>query len=200
MVTKKLTTALELKVKKQFNHLCAICGKANPHIHHIDGDHYNNDEKNLLPLCPNHHLLDAHSPTDPINPQKLVLFRTYRDPTILLPQFHPVFARMRFVLVFSATDFDAKSFAAKAEELAHFVGHLEMGGFYGEQLKKLLCLRAPLPMPVINPSIEYYEAREKEILKLYLSQVESNIAEAVQLIIEQLRFQTWRQISRYIHA
>lgn len=24
-------------------------------VHHLDGNHFNNDQKNLIPLCPNHH-------------------------------------------------------------------------------------------------------------------------------------------------
>lgn len=35
---------------------CAICGFDKVvAVHHIDENHYNNDPKNLIPLCPNHH-------------------------------------------------------------------------------------------------------------------------------------------------
>ena len=35
---------------------CAICGFDKiVAIHHIDEDHFNNNPKNLIPLCPNHH-------------------------------------------------------------------------------------------------------------------------------------------------
>lgn len=25
-------------------------------VHHLDGNHHNNDVNNLVPLCPNHHM------------------------------------------------------------------------------------------------------------------------------------------------
>lgn len=35
---------------------CAICGFDKIiSVHHLDEDHNNNDVKNLIPLCPNHH-------------------------------------------------------------------------------------------------------------------------------------------------
>jgi hypothetical protein len=30
-------------------------------VHHIDGDHGNNDPRNLVPLCHEHHVLFAHA-------------------------------------------------------------------------------------------------------------------------------------------
>lgn len=40
---------------------CAICGFDKVvSVHHIDENHNNNDIKNLIPLCPNHHHM-AHS-------------------------------------------------------------------------------------------------------------------------------------------
>ena len=41
---------------QNWKHECAICGFDRiVAIHHIDEDHHNNDPKNLIPLCPNHH-------------------------------------------------------------------------------------------------------------------------------------------------
>jgi len=35
---------------------CIICGwDASIDVHHVDGDHDNNDKFNLAPVCPNHH-------------------------------------------------------------------------------------------------------------------------------------------------
>lgn len=35
---------------------CVVCGENKiVAVHHMDGDHYNNDIKNLVPLCPTHH-------------------------------------------------------------------------------------------------------------------------------------------------
>lgn len=37
---------------------CAICDFDKVvDVHHIDGDHDNNDISNLIPLCPNHHMM-----------------------------------------------------------------------------------------------------------------------------------------------
>jgi hypothetical protein len=40
---------------------CIICGEKNiVEVHHFDGDHKNNDPKNLVPLCANHHKYMHH--------------------------------------------------------------------------------------------------------------------------------------------
>ena len=40
-----------------FLHKCAFCGREKPQLHHIDENPSNNEETNLLPLCPNCHWL-----------------------------------------------------------------------------------------------------------------------------------------------
>jgi hypothetical protein len=79
----------------EFNYLCAACGGHGPQIHHIDGNNTNPDPENLIPLCPNHHLRDAHNPTCPIEPGIVKLLRMYRDPAVLSPKFQPLFARLK---------------------------------------------------------------------------------------------------------
>lgn len=38
-------------------HKCCICGEENiVAVHHLDGNHNNNDPSNLIPLCPTHHV------------------------------------------------------------------------------------------------------------------------------------------------
>jgi 5-methylcytosine-specific restriction endonuclease McrA len=76
------------QVMGEFNHRCAKCGADHPHLHHIDEDPSNNDPMNLIPLRPNCHLIDQHNPTQRIEPERLMLFRKYKDPAILTPQFH----------------------------------------------------------------------------------------------------------------
>lgn len=35
---------------------CVVCGEENiVEVHHLDGDHQNNSQENLVPLCPTHH-------------------------------------------------------------------------------------------------------------------------------------------------
>lgn len=37
-------------------HRCCICGEEKiVSVHHLDGNHYNNEVSNLIPLCPTHH-------------------------------------------------------------------------------------------------------------------------------------------------
>lgn len=38
--------------------ICALCNwSISVDVHHIDSNHHNNDKKNLIPLCQNHHLM-----------------------------------------------------------------------------------------------------------------------------------------------
>jgi rubredoxin len=44
--------------KHNHNMTCIVCGFDKViDVHHVDGNHDNNDYKNLVPLCPNHHQL-----------------------------------------------------------------------------------------------------------------------------------------------
>src|SRR5256885_12038233 len=95
------------KVLKEFHHKCAICGEADPQLHHIDENPSNNDQMNLIPLCPKCHLSDQHNPTKSIETDKLRLFRQFKDLAILKPQFHPLFIRLRFL---NAIDYVANPF------------------------------------------------------------------------------------------
>ena len=54
------------EVLKEYRHKCAMCGRHEPQLHHIDEDPGNNDPVNLIPLCPNCHLQDIHAPTAPL--------------------------------------------------------------------------------------------------------------------------------------
>ena len=92
-ILKKTSEALH----DEYNHRCAICGSDRPQLHHIDENHANNDLLNLLPLCPNCHLRDQHNPTRKVEVPKLQLFRKYKDPAVLKPQFHPMFIRQQFL-------------------------------------------------------------------------------------------------------
>jgi integrase len=124
------------QVLSEFRHRCAICGADRPHLHHIDENPDNNDLLNIIPLCPNCHLTDQHNPTAPIHPGRLTLFRRYKDPVILSPQFEPLFQRLLFLDAIS--DQQTKELKQAAQELVDFVSSLEMGTFYGKRLDELL--------------------------------------------------------------
>lgn len=138
MPRKTISRAVCDEVLREFNHLCALCAKPNPQIHHIDGNPANNEPLNLIPLCPNHHLLDQHDPTADVHPLKLALFRFHKDPTVLADEFEPLFKRCRFLIEFDEETFSLSTCAAAVEQLVAFVRVLKMGDFYANRLSDLL--------------------------------------------------------------
>ena len=184
-IRKAIPKPVKEKVLSEYNHRCAICGADKPQVHHIDENPENNELLNLLPLCPNHHLNDQHNPTTKIEPLRLRLFRTYRDPQILSPQFEPIFNRMNFLLI----EINAKSFeaiASQAADLTKFVSHLNLGEYYQARLRDLLDWSAPAGFTMGNRADVYAQHLEK-----YLERVSQNKAQVIELIVEQLRFQFW---------
>lgn len=74
MTRKAIPQKLKNKLMYDCAYTCCICQQRGGHIHHIDEDHSNSTEDNLIVVCPNHHD-DAHSKHD--NSQNL-------SPTALL--------------------------------------------------------------------------------------------------------------------
>jgi hypothetical protein len=120
------------RVLNEYRHKCAICGRERPHLHHLDEDSTNNDPLNLLPLCPNCHLQDVHDPTQRPDPEKLQLFRRYKDPLILDPRFHPIFRRL--VLLQHAIR-SGIEIQYHAQDLLDFISEFEMGRFYKQKIR-----------------------------------------------------------------
>jgi hypothetical protein len=178
-------------VLDEFGHKCAICGNERPQIHHIDTDPANNVLTNLIPLCPNHHLIDQHQPTRALDPRLLMLFREHKDPTVFKPQFIPLFKRMSFLdsLENYATTNDIY---AEVEELIAFVSVLEMGSYYGTTIKVILS--EPQHDAI---SFGGYEdpretaQRERQYLETYRAHLGQVRSKVVGLCIELLRFQRW---------
>jgi hypothetical protein len=187
---KKLSDAVRTAVLKEFNHRCAICGTAVPQIHHIDEDHDNNDPENLLPLCPNCHLLDQHNPTAKTDPQKLSLFRNHKDPFILVAQFEPLFQRMKFLLSWPKADFDSQGTRKQAAELVAFVSHLQMGVFYSGELLKLLEFDNSGAPIILGDTFGYSRWYEGAVAR-YAHDLQTRSPRAVHLIMEVIRFQNW---------
>ena len=180
------------RVLNEFNHRCAMCGTERPQIHHIDEDPSNNEPINLIPLCPNCHLTDQHNPTREIEPAKLKLFREYKDPTILKPQFHPLFIRLKFVDIIK-DDFDAEELDLQAKELIEFVEELEMGSFYAKRLSELI--RKPRYAGVWSsgdPSAEHRRRQaQQKYAQEYRLQLRNGRDKVYALTVELLRFQSW---------
>ena len=202
---KILSERQKAKILKEFRYLCAMCGKPEPHIRHIDNINSNNSDENLLPLCPNHHLLDAHSPTKRLPPAKLALFRKHRDPTIFLPQFQALFLRMEFLLTTEALKLEHPQLKSATTDLIEFVSHLGMGQYYSQKLHKLIGWVEPCHS-VYNSPEEHLSHFQRDIQKLettmaaYPKRIEANRLTSIDLLIECLRFQNWTVKSPYTDA
>ncbi len=177
-------------VMSEYSHRCAICGTDNPHLHHIDEDPSNNDQTNLIPLCPNCHLLDQHNPTSAIDKRKLHLFRHYKDPSILSPKFEPVFRRLEFLLALNE-DFDLNEAKKNSNELVEFITELEMGKFYSNKIKDLV--KPPNHGRVISldmPDSTFRKWAEDDRVE-YIDALKSSTDEILSLVVELLRYQDW---------
>lgn len=170
------------EVKKEFNYRCAICGADRPQIHHIDENPSNNDPLNLIPLCPNCHLIDHHNPTTPIEVEKIKLFRKFKDPTILTPQFHPLFKRMQFLGRALNMEFILFDFRKHQGELVSFINVLKMGKFFGPEIKKAID-------QFYKHLIMDFELKKDELD--YQQKLDENLDRIYELVIELLRYQPW---------
>lgn len=183
----QIPKAIRDTVLKEFNHRCAICGTDRPQVHHIDENPSNNDPLNLIPLCPNCHLVDQHNPTIPIDSEKLRLFREFKDPTILKPQFHPLFTRIKF-LNSVKVDSNTQDLYRRSHELVEFIANLEMGSFYSKRIGELV--GKPISIGVFFGG-ETDKVREERIESDYRKQLCSAKDQVYWLVIELLRFQKW---------
>lgn len=176
----------------EYNHRCARCGSDHPHLHHIDEDATNNDPCNLLPLCPNCHLRDQHNPTRKIEIDKLQLFRRFKDPAVLKPQFHPVFVRQAFLASVEVDEMSVDNLERRATELIEIVQALEMGDFYAKRLTELIGpLRKNIFIGGTDGPDREYERLERQRNQDYRANLVANCASVQTLLVEQLRYQRW---------
>ena len=176
----------------EYNHRCAICGGDRPHIHHIDEEPSHNDIQNLLPLCPNCHLRDQHNPTRKIDVPKLHLFRKFKDPAILLPQFHPIYTRQIFLDSIELGDAPVGELERKAEELIEFIKAFEMGVFYATRISEQIApLRRCIQVRLGGGPDPDLERQHRKNSLDYRQKLMDNREAARSLLIEQLRYQSW---------
>ena len=191
----KIPKQVREQVLKEFRHRCAICDGDRPQVHHIDEDASNNDPLNLIPLCPNCHLSDQHDPTVDADPSKLLLFRQYQDPAILKPQFHPLFTRLKFLDQITE-DSDIRDLQKQAKNLIDFLGNLEMGLFYSQQIGELIQKPKYASITILGDPVS--EARRRERLKKeaqeYREILKKNRNAVLSLAVELLRFQSWSNV------
>jgi transcriptional regulator with XRE-family HTH domain len=196
-----IPTAVRNKVLGLFRHRCAICGRDKPQMHHIDENPGNNDELNLLPLCPNHHLVDVHDPTAPLDPLKLRLFREYRDPSILAPEFHPIFRRLRFVLDPSEVE-DVDAVHKRIVDFVGFLNQFDKGPYYHVKVHDLLPIH-PFREIVLDlhepPEHRAGRKRHHDEIELvtFRKTLDENRQQILSLVIEMLRYQPWAE--RIVH-
>ncbi|WP_312835602.1 HNH endonuclease signature motif containing protein [Comamonas sp.] len=187
-IPKKLKDAL----LDEYDHRCAICGGDRPHVHHIDEDASHNTLENLLPLCPNCHLRDQHNPTRKVDIPKLQLFRKYKDPAILKPQFHPIYLRQCFLNSITQGEELVTELENSAKELIEFIEALEMGEFYGKRLTELIGpLRRAFVMSLGPGPDHHYERQRRSAHSDYREKLLENRAHVQSLLVELLRYQNW---------
>ena len=178
-------------VLAEFNHRCAMCGSERPQLHHLDQNPANNDPANLLPLCPNHHLTDQHDASNQMPHGKLRFFRAYKHRLILKPQFNALFRRMQFLDAISDNQ-SVASLHRCGQELAEFIGALELGGFYSAAIRKLLELppgRGPAVIPGDPESEEANRAARRKYDERYRMQLRTAAVAVQRLVIEMLDYQ-----------
>jgi len=176
----------------EYDHRCAVCGGDRPHIHHIDEDSSNNHIYNLVPLCPNCHLRDQHNPTRRFEILKLSMFRRYKDPAILKPQFHPLYKRQLFLESVENDDFDIDQVSNKVKELVEFISMFEMGDFYSKEIKKLL--KAPITtyhVSILDGPDPEFARQHQEAKRKHIQKLKENKEKAQEMIVELLRYQAW---------
>lgn len=179
-------------VLDEYNHRCAFCGGDRPHLHHIDENHSNNAVGNLLPLCPNCHLRDQHNPTRMVEIGRLLLFRRYKDPGILKPQFHPIYKRQVFLNQVEVSEEPVRDLHFKVMELRELAKALEMGDFYFNRLGELIGLRFPdyAPCLAVEPD-PTKDVERRTGNQRYREKLVANREAARELLVEQLRYQRW---------
>ena len=194
--------ATKEEVLKEYKHLCALCRKSDsrPEVHHIDEDPSNNEVLNLIPLCPNCHTDKIHNAYNYIETGRLQLFRRYKHPLILAPQFLPLFHRMRFLetdLVESGYD----ELHKKVDELIRLVQTHDKGEFYATELESLLRFSSWGNFWIsfdeteweIQERIREEALRKKEEDLVYGQLLQQSKEKLYELIIEMLSYQSWPQ-------
>jgi len=171
-----------------------MCGADRPHLHHIDENHDNNAPENLIPLCPNHHLIDQHDATNKLPGPLLAFFRVHKHRRILAPQFRSVFSRMAFLEEqVEPTPEAIKLLRRQVEELVEFVRHMEHGEFFSKRLAALLKYPGgPYAVVIGDPESERrFDSTIAENRRTFLAQVAANRDQVVRLVVEALDWQQW---------
>ncbi len=177
------------EVLKEFNYRCAKCGADRPHLHHIDENPANNDALNIIPLCPNCHLVDQHNPTRFADPNKLKLFRKHKDPAILKPEFDPLFRRLQFFNT-EHNNHSLEELENMAIELCEFIWTFEKGEFYAKKVGELII---PRDLITYNTNVPRFRTKSGYLTKTedYRRELQKKQEKVHTLVVEMLRYQPW---------
>ena len=194
-MTKKRTSAPRATadaVLKEFRNRCAICGRYEPQLHHIDQNPSNNAAENLIPLCPNCHLQDIHDPTSIIDSRKIQLFRRLKDPFILDSRFHPLWQRICRIADYESDDVAGYSYQFLTSDLLKFISSLTMGQYYAYRLKS--ALRDPVEHMIAEVRAKGETVEDAH--EFWMNLVDPEIREFVNrqiedICVEMLRYQDW---------
>lgn len=182
----RIPAAVARAVLDEFDHRCAICGRANPQLHHIDENRSNSIEANLIPLCPNHHLLDLHAPTKKVDIARMTCFRRLRDPFILDPRFAPLWERMQRLKIKGDDIFTLQWHFAY--DLAAFVGAMQMGAYYRQRVMETL----DVPTVVIaREPYTIFAPDQTAAFQAALADPENHLL-LEDVLVEMLRMQGWQ--------
>ena len=131
-------------------------------------------------------------PTKIIEPYKLQLFRKYKDPTLLKPEFHPLYLRFRFFNSLEVFN-DFGDISDRLSELIDFINELEMGPFYAKKIHKITKESAVGLVTLIGDSASEQRRFQaiKEHNEEYRQQLIAVREEVAKLIVELLRYQPW---------
>lgn len=194
MTRMAISKATRDSVMAEFRSRCAICGEDRPQIHHIDMNNENNDPNNLIPLCPNCHLTDQHDPTATADRGILALFRMYKDPVMLGPQFKPLFKRMRYLKDY--LEMSAQQIANAQSDLIEFVKTLKMGEYYAKKIKDHINLSFA-SLVSLEETADEARRREENRKEYYIKSMESGADRVAELLVELVRYQgEWKLPSK----
>lgn len=193
MVKKRVSIPKSIsdQVLREFRHKCAICGRHEPQLHHIDEDPANNVVENLLPLCPNCHLQDSHNPTAAPDIYKVKLFRRTKDPLVLDPKFHPIWIRLQFLR--ENEEDRIESWQWCCNNLCEFIKALKMGEYYANFITAIL--KNPYDHYIIyqhkiGNKIQKASLRDNKELQ---EKISAHRATAIEdICVEMLRYQEWQ--------
>ncbi len=185
-------------VLREFSSLCAICEGPDPHLHHIDENPTHNDALNLIPLCANCHLSGQHHETRRIHPGILRLFRRWKVPGMLSPQFQSLWARVEPLY---DQDSNFRDMRDSLGDLIDFCKTLSQGEYFASQVGRLIPSRIGFGYLSLSPEPEHVlRAREREEAQRRAKEdaedretLLGNREEVERLIAELVQFQGWKR-------